>query len=204
MKKSTELTAEMDALIACARRCFDGGLQTNSGGNLSIRVPARDVIIIKPSGIGFNECSHANLQIVHLDGTVEPSSCKPSKDLGFHLGLYNLRDDIGAIVHCHSPWATGFACANRPIPCCTVQSRSKLGQIPLIPLAPGGSAQTENEMNPAFGDPGVVGAILANHGAIGVGKTLMAARHIAEIIEETAHIAFISQCLQANRPPIRN
>jgi len=196
MNDSMTVPAARDALIACAKRCFDKGLQTNSGGNLSIRLPSRDTIVIKPSGIGFNECTHTNLQIVHLDGTIEPSPHKPSKDLGFHLGLYRTRSDIGAIVHCHSPWATGFACAGRAIPCCTVQSRSKLGHIPLIPLSPAGGAQTEREINPVFQDPGVVGAILANHGTIGVGKTLVAAQYIAEILEETAHIACVSGLLQ--------
>jgi L-ribulose-5-phosphate 4-epimerase len=100
-----DLTAKMDALIASARRCFDLRLQTNAGGNLSVRLDCRDAIVIKPSGVGFAECTRENLQVVLLDGTVLPSAHKPSKDLDFHLDLYRIRDDINAIVHCHSPWA---------------------------------------------------------------------------------------------------
>ncbi|MBC6408479.1 MAG: class II aldolase/adducin family protein [Rhodobacteraceae bacterium] len=185
------MNAQKDALIAIAQRCFALRLQTNAGGNLSVRLEGRAAILIKPSGVGFNECSRDNLQVVHLDGTIEDSPFKPSKDLGFHLGLYRTRKDIGAIVHCHSPWATGYACAGREIPCLTVQSVEKIGALPLIPLSPQGGPQTEKEISPVFEDRRIVAAVLANHGTIGVGATLMQAQYLVEIIEETAQIAAI-------------
>ncbi|MCY4242298.1 MAG: class II aldolase/adducin family protein [Rhodobacter sp.] len=191
----SDIDEKKDALIATARRCFDLRLQTNSGGNLSVRLDSQDAILIKPSGVGFNECVRDNLQIVNMDGGIEPSPHRPSKDLGFHLGLYRARADIRAIVHCHSPWATGYACAGLEIPCLTVQSIEKMGRLPLIPLAPGGGPQTEREINPVFADPGIVAAVLANHGTIGVGPSLMSAQYLAEIIEETAHIAYLRDAL---------
>ncbi|CTQ76489.1 class II aldolase/adducin family protein [Roseibium alexandrii] len=192
-----DLTAKKDALIATAKRCFDLRLQTNAGGNLSVRLESADAIAIKPSGIGFNECTRDNLQVVHLDGTIEPSDHKPSKDLGFHLDLYRIRADIKAVVHCHSPWATGYASAGVEIPCLTVQTIEKIGRMPLIPLSPQGGPQTETEISPVFEDPKVVAAVLANHGTIGVGSSLMKAQYLAEIIEETAHIAFVRDAVMA-------
>lgn len=194
-----DLTDKMDALIATARRCFDLRLQTNAGGNLSVRLDAGDAIVIKPSGIGFAECTRDNLQVVLLDGTILPSAHKPSKDLDFHLDLYRIRPDINAIVHCHSPWATGYASAGIEIPCLTVQTIEKIGRMPLIPLSAAGGPQTEVEISPVFSDPKVRAAVLANHGTIGVGKTLMAAQYLAEIIEETAHIAYVRDTLMAAR-----
>jgi L-ribulose-5-phosphate 4-epimerase len=193
----TDLNDKKDALIAAAKRCFDLRLQTNAGGNLSVRLDSRDAIVIKPSGIGFNECTRDNLQVVHLDRTIEPSAHKPSKDLDFHLDLYRIRDDINAIVHCHSPWATGYASAGVQIPCLTVQTIEKIGQMPLIPLSPQGGPQTDKEISPVFQDPKIVAAVLANHGTIGVGSTLMKAQYLAEIIEETAHIAFVRDTVMA-------
>lgn len=194
-----DLTEKMDALITSARRCFDLGLQTNAGGNLSIRLDARDAIVIKPSGVGFAECTRENLQVVALDGTILSSAAglKPSKDLDFHRDLYRIRDDINAIVHCHSPWATGYASAGIEIPCLTVQTIEKIGRMPLIPLSANGGPQTEVEISPHFQDSTVRAAVLANHGTIGVGKTLMAAQYLAEIIEETAHIAYVRDTLMA-------
>ena len=193
-----DLTEKMDALIASARRCFDLGLQTNAGGNLSIRLDARDAIVIKPSGVGFAECTRDNLQVVSLDGTIlSKGDLKPSKDLDFHRDLYRIRDDINAIVHCHSPWATGYASAGIEIPCLTVQTIEKIGRMPLIPLRANGGHRTEVEISPVFQDPAIRAAVLANHGTIGVGKTLMAAQYLAEIIEETAHIAYVRDTLMA-------
>lgn len=191
----SDITSKKDSLIATAKRCFDLRLQTNAGGNLSVRLDDQDAIVIKPSGVGFNECTRENLQIVHLDGTIEASDHKPSKDLGFHLDLYRIRDDIRAVVHCHSPWATGYASAGLEIPCLTVQTIEKIGRMPLIPLSAQGGPQTEVEISPVFADPKIVAAVLANHGTIGVGSTLMKAQYLAEIIEETAHTAFVRDTL---------
>ena len=199
LNRFPDLHAKMDALIAAAKRCFQLGLQTNAGGNLSVRLDARDAIVIKPSGVGFNECTRDNLQVVALDGTILSSNpaLKPSKDLDFHRDLYVIREDINAIVHCHSPWATGYASAGIEIPCLTVQTIEKIGRMPLIPLSANGGPQTEVEISPVFQDPSIRAAVLANHGTIGVGKTLMAAQYLAEIIEETAQIAYVRDTLMA-------
>ncbi|XDZ64441.1 class II aldolase/adducin family protein [Alphaproteobacteria bacterium LSUCC0226] len=197
MLDQDEIFEKKSDLIATARRCFQQGLQTNAGGNLSVRIESTEAIVIKPSGVGFNECTHENLQIVNLDGTIEASDYKPSKDLGFHLDLYRIRDDINAVVHCHSPWATGYASAGLEIPCLTVQTIEKIGRMPLIPLSDKGGPQTEIEISPVFRDKNIVAAVLANHGTIGVGSTLMKAQYLAEIIEETAHIAFVRDTLLA-------
>ena len=194
-----DVEAKKDQLVAVARRCFETGLQTNAGGNLSVRLTAGDAIVIKPSGVGFAEVTRDNLQLVGLDGTVEPSPYKPSKDLSFHLDLYRIRPDINAIVHCHSPWATGYASAGVEIPCLTVQTIEKIGRMPLIPLSRNGGPQTEVEISPVFRDASIRAAVLANHGTIGVGATLTKALHLAEIIEETAHIAFVRDTLVAAR-----
>jgi L-ribulose-5-phosphate 4-epimerase len=193
----SDLIEKKDALVATAKRCFDLRLQTNAGGNLSVRLDSRDAIVIKPSGIGFNECTRDNLQVVHLDGTIEASDHKPSKDLDFHLDLYRIRDDIRAVVHCHSPWATGYASAGIEIPCLTVQTIEKIGRMPLIPLSPQGGPQTDKEISPVFRDPKIVAAVLANHGTIGVGSSLMKAQYLAEIIEETAQIAYVRDTVMA-------
>ena len=197
MFSAPDLNDKKDALIASAKRCFDLRLQTNAGGNLSVRLESVDAIVIKPSGVGFAECTRDNLQVVHLDGTIEPSPHKPSKDLDFHLDLYNIREDIRAVVHCHSPWATGYASAGIEIPCLTVQTIEKIGRMPLIPLSAKGGPQTNVEISPVFRDTKVKAAVLANHGTIGVGKDLMAAQYLAEIIEETAHIAYVRDTLMA-------
>ena len=110
-----------------------------------------------------------------------------------------MRSDISAVVHCHSPWATGYASAGIELPCLTVQTIEKIGRIPLIPLSKNGGPQTEAEISPVFRDPSVRAALLANHGTIGVGATLMEAQYLVEIIEETAQVAYVRDTLLAAR-----
>ena len=190
-----DLQCKKQALVAVAKRCFERGLQTNAGGNLSVKLSGSDALLIKPSGVGFNECSADNLMLTDFGKNILQGSGKPSKDLDFHVGLYKVRADIGAIVHVHSPWATGYASAGLALPALTVQALEKLGPIPLIDLSPVGGPQGPEEISPAMKDPKVKGALLANHGTIGVGPTLLAAQYIVEIIEETAQIAFLRDTL---------
>ena len=124
-------------------------------------------------------------------------TAEPSKDLEFYLDLYRVRDDIRAVVHCHSPWATGYASAGFEIPCLTVQTIEKIGRMPLIHLCPNGGPQTAREISPVFSNKEIVAAVLANHGTIGVGPNLMKAQYLAEIIEEIAHIAYVRDTLMA-------
>ena len=186
-----DLHAKKLALISIAKRCFVRGLQTNAGGNLSVKLSGVDALLIKPSGVGFNECTPDNLMVADFDANTLSGSGRPSKDLGFHAALYRARPDIGAIVHVHSPWATGLASAGVKLPCLTVQAVEKLGQVPLIGLAAGGRPQGPAQITAAMQDNKVKGAMLANHGTIGLGKTLLDAQYVVEIIEETAQIAFV-------------
>ncbi|MEO1090929.1 MAG: class II aldolase/adducin family protein [Pseudomonadota bacterium] len=190
-----DLEAKKLALIATAKRCFERGLQTNAGGNLSVRLASGDAILIKPSGIGFNECSLDNLMVADLAGQTLQGHGKPSKDLDFHADLYRVRPDVNAIVHCHSPWATGYASAGLEIPCLTVQTLEKIGRMPLIPLNANGGPQGPAEISPVMRDAAVNAAVLANHGTIGLGRTLLQAQYLVEIIEETAHVAFVRDSL---------
>ncbi len=191
-------------IISIARRCFSLKLQTNSGGNLSARLSCRDAIVIKPSGLGYFECSHDNLMVCDLEGQVIEGRGKPSKDLGFHCGIYQERADVNAIVHVHSPWAIGYSHLNLPFECATVQSVGKLGRlVPCIDLASGGKPQGEAEVRPVFANNQLKAALLRAHGTIGVGKDLISAQYIVELLEESCHAAFAASWFH-NLPKLMN
>ena len=186
-----DIRAKKIELIGVAKRSFTTGLQTNSGGNLSVRLAERDAIVIKPSGVGFNECTEDNLMVCDLDGRILAGGGKPSKDLEFHCEIYRVRPEVEAIVHVHSPWAIGYSHLGLAFRCSTVQSVGKLGEwIPCIDLAPGNRPQGAAEVGPAFEDSSAKAALLRSHGTIGVGKTLMSAQYVVELLEETIHATF--------------
>ncbi len=196
-----DLHAKQTALIQVAQRAFQTGLQTNAGGNLSIRLTGIDACVIKPSGIGYAEVNHDNLQVVDFEGrTITGGHYKPSKDKDFHVAIYRERPDVNAIVHVHSPWATAWGCAGRVIPSITVQAIEKMGEIPLIPLSENGGPQTASQIGAAMKEPGRRVCVLANHGTVGVGKTALKALHLCEILEETAKTAAIAEMLSGGNP----
>lgn len=183
--------SKMLELIEVAKRAFHAHLQTGTGGNISVRIESSDRVVIKPSGVGFNGCATDNLLVVDLEGNILRGSSRPSKDMPFHLGIYRVRPDVNGIVHVHSPWATAWASLGEEIPVLTIQSSNKLGRIPLIPGGPDGGKEASEAVIEAFRVPSILAATLQNHGAVGVGQTLLAAEEIAELIEETAHIAML-------------
>ena len=191
MTDEKAIRSTMLELMEVAKRAFNAHLQTGTGGNISARVGGSNAVVIKPSGVGFSECNPENLLVVDLEGKILKGSTRPSKDMPFHLGIYRVRPELNGIVHVHSPWATAWAVLGEEIPTATVQSQSKFGRIPLVPSGPDGSKEASESVVSAFRDPAVLVATLQNHGAVGVGKTLLAAEELVELIEETAQIAML-------------
>ena len=195
-----ELHAARESLIGVARRAFETGLQTNAGGNLSVRLRSVEACVIKPSGVGYAEVSHDNLMVCDLEGRTVLGHHKPSKDKDFHCAIYRLRADVGAIVHVHSSWATAWGCAGRTVPLLTVQSLEKMGSIPLVPLSENGGPQTADQIGEAMASPEIRVCLLANHGTVGVARTAIKALHLCEILEETAKTAAIAELLAGGSP----
>jgi L-ribulose-5-phosphate 4-epimerase len=191
MMDEKAVQSTMHELMAVAKRAFDTHLQTGTGGNISARVVGSNAVVIKPSGVGFVGGNPEKPLVVDVDGKILKGSAKPSKDMPFHLGIYRVRPEVNGIVHVHSPWATAWAVLGEPIPTVTVQAQSKFGRIPLVPSGPDGSKEASESVVHAFRDPSILVATLQNHGAVGVGKTLIAAEELVELIEETAQIAML-------------
>jgi L-ribulose-5-phosphate 4-epimerase len=192
-----EILQAKQAVVAAAARAFQTGLQRNVGGNVSARVASAEACVVKATGIGFGECTVDNLCVVGFDGQQIGGDRRPTSDVGIHLAIYRSRPDVNGIAHCHSPWATGWAAAGLVPPGVTVTAHDKLGDVPMIPLAPGGRTQTDAEILAVMGSRGFKGAILEGHGTIACGTSILEAIHILELIEENAHTAAVRSILLA-------
>ena len=117
-----------------------------TSGNVSGRDPETGLVVIKPSGVSFEELTPAHMVVVDMDGHVVEGNLKPSTDTDTHLYVYQHRPDVFGMVHTHSPYASSFAVLGQPIPACLTASAMLGGEIPLGGYAPIGGADIGQEI----------------------------------------------------------
>lgn len=179
------------SLLTNAKRAYEIRLQTGNGGNLSGRIPGTDLIVIKASGCSFDQCQAENLITVTLDGETVDGDGAPSQELATHLAIYKRRPDVHGVFHSHSPWAV--ACANLldTIPTVTLHAKSKLGHIPVLRFS-GETTQAKVAAIESMlsADRDLQAFVEDLHGIFSFASTIELARYNAELVEETAQIAW--------------
>ncbi len=183
-------------LIEAAARAYRRGIQTGSGGNLSARVPNEDLMVVKPSGISFIDCTQENLVVTDFDGKVVAGSGKPSREALLHGVLYRNVPSINGVVHCHAPWATSWSFSKKDLPLVTYHARMKFVvpvatldiDAPVVPLE-----EMPKVINLFEKHPNLPAFLLVAHGLVAVGKNVLDAENVAEMVEETAQIAWLSE-----------
>ena len=185
------------SLQSNAKRAYEIRLQTGNGGNLSGRIPGTDLIIIKASGCSFEQCQPDKLITVTLDGVQIDGDGSPSQELATHLAIYKQRPDVQGIFHSHSPWAIACAKLNDTIPTVTLHAKSKLGRIPVLRLS-GATAQATAAAVEAMltADRDLCAFVQDRHGIFSLASTIELARYHAELVEETAQIAWSMALLE--------
>ena len=192
VEREEAFASAVQAFRWAARRAFQLGLLAGAGGNISLRL-GPDRFLTKPTGLGLTECRGENLVWVNGRGQPVEGQAKPTKEVMTHLVIYAVRPEVGGIVHYHPPYATSYAVRNLPLPLPTVHARRILKQVPLLPEYPEGSHELAQAVREAAQDPEVSGLLLAGHGLLAMGPTLRQAQYTAELMEESARIAWLAR-----------
>jgi len=172
-------------------------LVTWTGGNVSARDPETGLVVIKPSGVRYENLKPEHLTIVDLHGNHVDGELKPSSDTASHLYIYRHRPDVNGVVHTHSPYATAFAALGQPIPVyLTAMADEFGGPIPCGGFALIGGEQIGQVVVESIGDSAAV--LLKNHGVFTVGPTAKAAVKAAVMVEDVARTVWIA--LQLGQP----
>jgi len=183
-------------LIEAAARAYRRGIQTGNGGNLSARLPGEDLMVVKPSGVSFIDCNETNLVITDFDGRLVAGSGKPTREALLHGALYRHVPSIGGVVHCHAPWAVAWSLSKRDLPMLAYHARMKLGG-PVTTLdiqTPAVSAEDMPRVLELFAKcPALSAFLLVAHGIVATGSNVLEAEHAAELVEETAQIAWLNE-----------
>jgi L-fuculose-phosphate aldolase len=177
-----------------SKKSFQRGLISGTGGNLSARIPGENMVLITPSGISLDDVSPEINILVTLEGKIlsAPPGLKPSKETSFHLEAYRLRPDVHALAHVHPPYATAYANKGVPLPLVTVSARLNLRHVPCIECAIPGSSELRDLVCAGLGaHPDTRAILMKEHGILALAKDLKEAFYLADLVEDTAKIAFI-------------
>jgi L-ribulose-5-phosphate 4-epimerase len=183
-----------DEMILAASRAYTRGIQTGSGGNFSARVPGSPRMILKSSGGSFMDANRDNLLITDFEGNLIEGKGKPTREAMLHGLIYKIAPEVGGIMHCHSPWSIGWASAKRPLDGVTLHTQLKFGcPVEVLDIkAPVVGAEDFPLIEKLFeSNPRLPAFILVDHGVVAVSDTILNAEHNAELVEETAMIAFL-------------
>jgi L-ribulose-5-phosphate 4-epimerase len=204
-----------EEVLAANRKLVSAGLVTLSFGNASGVDRAAGVMVIKPSGVPYEQLTPDNLVVVALaDGAVVEGSLRPSSDTPTHLVLYRRLPSIGGVVHTHSTVAAAWAQARRPIPCLgTTHADHFHGAVPVTRLLTeaeiGGDYETATgeviveTLNELGHDPLAMPATLvAAHGPFTWGRGATDAVDNAVALETVAAMAYHTLALEAGTQQI--
>lgn len=181
------------------------GLIIMTWGNVSGIDRASGLIVIKPSGVSYDEMTAGDMVVTDLEGRVVEGTLKPSTDAPTHRALYKSFPAIGGVVHTHSTNATAWAQACSPIPCLgTTHADYFYGPVPVTRRLTAEETENEYEYNTGLviaealegRDPMTMPAVLvASHGPFVWGASPAAAVHNAVVLEEVARMAALSVSL---------
>lgn len=174
-------------------------LVCSTGGNVSARDPDTGFMVIKPSGVPYEELSPESLVVVDWKGNRIEGKFKPSSDTASHLYIYQKMPEINGIVHSHSPYASAFAAAEKPIPVVFSETAEEFGgEIPLSEFALVGD-EAIGEQVVKYGSKSKA-VILRKHGIFTIGSTPEKAVDLAILVENSAFVAWLSFHLNPPAP----
>lgn len=170
-----------------------------TGGNVSARDRETGLVVIKASGIRYEEMRPEHMVIVDLDAKTVEGDYKPSSDVYSHVYIYKYRSDVGGVVHTHSRYATAFAAVGKEIPCVLTAMGDEFGgPIPCGGFALIGDEAIGKVVVESIGKSPAV--LLKNHGVFTVGKNATAAVKAAVMTEDVA--ATVWMAMQIGAPDV--
>ncbi len=167
-----------------------------TAGNVSARVPGEELLVIKPSGVSYDDLSPASMVVTDLEGELVEGSRMPSSDTAAHAYVYANLPEVGGVVHTHSTYATAWSAARKPIPCVLTMMADEFGgDIPVGPFALIGDDSIGRGIVETLRGSRSPAVLMAAHGPFTIGVDARAAVKAAVMLEEVARTVYIAQQL---------
>nr|BFE71291.1 L-ribulose-5-phosphate 4-epimerase [Actinoplanes digitatis] len=164
-------------------------------------MPGADLLVIKPSGVRYDEITADNMVVTDLDGNLVDGELSPSSDTAAHAYVYKHLPRVGGVVHTHSTYATAWSARGEAIPCVLTMIADEFGgEIPVGPFALIGDDSIGRGIVETLEGHRSPAVLMRNHGVFTVGATAKAAVKAAVMCEDVARTVHISRQLGAPVP----
>jgi L-ribulose-5-phosphate 4-epimerase len=172
------------------------GLVAWTAGNVSARVPGRDLMVIKPSGVSYDDLTPASMVVCDLHGAVVDGEHAPSSDTAAHAYVYRHMPEVGGVVHTHSTYATAWAARGEPIPCVLTMVADEFGgDVPVGPFALIGDDAIGRGIVDTLRHSRSRAVLMAGHGPFTIGRDAREAVKAAVMLEDVARTVHIARQL---------
>ncbi|WP_203338521.1 L-ribulose-5-phosphate 4-epimerase [Nocardioides limicola] len=177
------------------------GLVVWTAGNVSARVPGHELLLIKPSGVAYDELTPENMVLCDLDGRVVEGDHAPSSDTEAQAYVYRKMPQVGGVVHTHSTYATAWAARGEPVPCVLTMGADEFGgEIPVGPFAIIGDDSIGRGIVETLVQSRSSAVLMKNHGVFAIGPTAKAAVKAAVMCEDVARTVHMARQLGTPEP----
>ena len=167
-----------------------------TAGNVSARVPGHELMVIKPSGVAYDELTPDVMVVCDLHGEVVDGDLAPSSDTAAVAYVYRHMPEVGGVVHTHSTYATAWAARGEPVPCVLTMMADEFGgEIPIGPFALIGSDAIGRGIVETLRASTSTAVLMQNHGPFTVGKDARSAVKTAVMCEDVARTVHIARQL---------
>ena len=165
-----------------------------TAGNVSARVPGADLLVIKPSGVSYDEITPERMVVTDLSGKLVDGEHNPSSDTAAHAYVYQHMPHVGGVVHTHSTYATAWAARGEAIPCVLTMIADEFGgEIPVGPFALIGDDSIGRGIVGTLRSHRSPAVLMRNHGVFTVGKSARDAVKAAVMCEDVARTVHIAR-----------
>ena len=172
------------------------GLVVWTAGNVSARVPGADLVVIKPSGVSYDELTADAMVVTDLYGTLVEGNHAPSSDTAAAAYVYRHMPEVGGVVHTHSTYACAWAARREPIPCALTMAADEFGgEIPLGPFALIGDDSIGRGIVQTLRGSRSRAVLMAGHGPFTIGRDARDAVKAAVMLEDVARTTHIARQL---------
>jgi L-ribulose-5-phosphate 4-epimerase len=192
--EGTEVSALRETVCGLHAELVRNGLVAWTSGNVSTRVPGAGLMVIKPSGVSYDDLTPESMVVCDLDGKpVSAHSLSPSSDTATHAYIYRHMPEVGGVVHTHSTYATAWAARGEAIPCVITAMADEFGgDIPVGPFALIGGDEIGRGVVATLTGHRSPAVLMRSHGVFtvgGSGRDAVKAAVMCEDVARTVHLA---------------